>query len=71
MSKRSVGRDPVGTIRRDNTTGSLFYAIRWNESSDMGWRVVNVIAGGDYLASDADMRHWVVLYRPAMAQAQL
>ena len=69
MSKRSVSRDPVGTIRRDDSRGSLFYAVRWNESPDMGWRVVNVAVGGDHLAADADVRHWTVLYRPAMAMA--
>jgi len=67
MGKRSVGRDPVGTIRRDDMHDALLYAVRWHENPDMGWRVVNVVAGGEHLASDADVRHWTVLYRPAMA----
>jgi hypothetical protein len=63
VSKSGPHRDPVGTIRRGENRH--VHAIRWNESPDMGWRVIDIMSGGEWLESDATVRSWMVLYRPA------
>lgn len=64
MSKRSPRNDPIGTIRRDDERDVLTYAIRWSHSSEMGWRVTDLL-GNTWLESDPAIKNWMVLYRPA------